>query len=82
MKRRLVAHMFKLRLRQTPEDKRYRSLGKISINYLCVPFSQHFEQPVSITQRVNRVQLVRRFDGIFKPGGYAWIRKDIFEGHI
>ena len=63
-------------------DKPYGSLRKISVNYLSVPFSEHFEQPVTITQRVNGVLLVRRFDGIFKPGGYAWICKDLFEGHI
>ena len=58
------------------------SLDNISVNYLCVPFSKHFKQPVSIAQRVNGVLLVRRFDGIFKPGGYAWICKDLFEGHV
>jgi hypothetical protein len=57
------------------------SLGKISVNYLCVPFSEQFEQPVSIAQRVNGVLLVRRFDGTFKPGGYVWICKDLFERH-
>ena len=59
-----------------------RSLGKISVNYLCVPFSEHFEQPVGIAQHVDGVLLVRRFDGIFKPGGYAWICKDLFESHM
>ena len=59
-----------------------RSLGKISINYLRVPFSEHFEQPVGIAQHVDGVLLVRRFDGIFKPGGYAWICKDLFESHM
>ena len=57
------------------------SLGKISVNYLCVPFSQHFEQPVSIAQHVNGVLLVRRFNGPFKPGGYVWICEDLFERH-
>jgi hypothetical protein len=42
-----------------------RSLGKISVNYLCIPFSEHFEQPMSIAQHVDRVLLVCRFDGIF-----------------
>lgn len=68
-------------LKRTPGGERYRSLGKISINYLCVPFSEHFEQPVSIAQHVNGILLVRRFDGVFKPGGYAWICEDLFEGH-
>ena len=68
-------------LKRAPEGKRYRSLGKISINYLCVPFSEHFEQPMSIAQHVNGILLVRRFDGVFKPGGYVWICKDLFEGH-
>jgi hypothetical protein len=63
-------------------DKPYGSLRKISVNYLSVAFSEHFEQPVTIAQRVNGVLLVRRFDGIFKPGGYAWVCKDLFEGHI
>jgi hypothetical protein len=63
-------------------DKPYGSLREISINYLSVPFSENFEQPVTITQRVNGVLLVCRFDGIFKPGGYAWICKDLFESHI
>jgi|SRR6516162_3022937 hypothetical protein len=53
-------------------DKPYGSLRKISVNYLSVPFSEHFEQPATIAQRVNGLLLVRRFDGIFKPGGYAW----------
>ncbi len=57
------------------------SLRKTSVNYLCVPFAKHFEQPASIAQRVKGVLLIRRFDGIFKPGGYAWICKDLFEGH-
>ena len=64
-------------------QRRYSgSLGKISVNYLCVPVSEHFEQPVGIAQHVNGVLLVRRFDGIFKPGGYAWICKDFFESHM
>ena len=46
---------------------------KIPVNYLCVPFAEYFKQPVGIAQRVNWVLLVRRFDGIFKPGGDAWI---------
>jgi hypothetical protein len=69
-------------LKQTPETSQYRSLRKISVNYLSVPFSEYFEQPVTIAQRVNGVLLVRRFDGIFKPGRYAWVCKDLFEGHI
>ena len=57
------------------------SLGKIPIYYSCVSFSEHFEQPVGIAQRVNRVLFISRFDGIFKPGGDAWICKDLFESH-
>jgi hypothetical protein len=57
------------------------SLGKISVNYLSVPFSEHLEQSASIAQCVNGVLLVRRFDGTFKPGGYVWICKDLFERH-
>jgi len=34
-------------------DKPYGSLRKISVNYLSVPFSEHFEQPATIAQRVN-----------------------------
>jgi hypothetical protein len=55
---------------------------KISVNYLSVPFAKHFEQPVSILQRVKGVLLIRRFDSISKPGGDAWICKDLFESHI
>ena len=50
----------------------------ISVNYLCVPFAKHFEQPVSVAQCVKRVLLIRHFDCIFKPGGDAWICKDFF----
>ena len=57
------------------------SLGKISVNYLCVPFAEHFEQPVSVVHCVNGVSLIRRFDGIFKPVGDTWICKDFFESH-
>jgi hypothetical protein len=57
------------------------SLRKISVNYLCVPFSEHFEQPMTIAQRVNGVLFISRCDGILKPGGDAWIRKDLFESH-
>jgi hypothetical protein len=57
-------------------------MGKFSVNNLRIPFSEHFEQPVSIAQHVNGVLLVRRFDGVFEPGGYAWICKDLFESHI
>jgi hypothetical protein len=64
------------------KDKPYGSLRKISVNYLSIPFSEHFEQPATIAQRVDGVLLVRRFDGIFKPEGYAWVCKDLFEGHI
>jgi hypothetical protein len=56
-------------------------MGKFSVNNLRIPFSEHFEQPVSIAQHVNGVLLVRRFDGTFKPGGYVWICKDLFERH-
>jgi hypothetical protein len=48
-----------------PSTGKRRSLGKISVNYLCIPFSEHFEQPMSIAQHVNRILLVCRFDGIF-----------------
>jgi hypothetical protein len=41
------------------------SLRKISVNYLSVPFSEHFEQPLNVVQCVNGVSLIRRFDGIF-----------------
>ena len=44
-----------------------------SVNDLCVPFTEHFEQPASIVQCVNGVTLVRRFNRIFKPVGDAWI---------
>jgi hypothetical protein len=50
-------------VRESPGKR--RSLGKISVNYLGIPFSEHFEQPMSIAQNVNRVLLVGRFDGIF-----------------
>ena len=43
----------------------YETMHYISVNYLGIPFAQHFEQPVSIAQRVNGVLLIRRFDGIF-----------------
>ena len=42
-----------------------RSPGKISVNDLCVPFSEHFEQSVGIAQHVDGVLFVRRLDGIF-----------------
>jgi hypothetical protein len=77
-----IAHIPQVNAETTPETSRTGSLRKISVNYLSVPFSEHFEQPVTIAQRVNGVLFVRRFDGIFKPGGYAWICKDLFEGHI
>jgi hypothetical protein len=32
-------------------------------------------------QCVNRVSFIRRFNGIFKPGGYPWIFKDFVEIH-
>ena len=77
-----IAQVPQVNAETNSRDKPYGSLRKISVNYLSVPFSEHFEQPVTIAQRVNGVLLVRRFDGIFKPGGYAWICKDLFEGHI
>ena len=77
-----IAHVPQVNAETNSRDKPYGSLRKISVNYLSVPFSEHFEQPVTIAQRVNGALLVRRFDGIFKPGGYAWICKDLFEGHI
>ena len=43
----------------------YETMRYISVNYLGIPFAKHFEQPVSIAQRVNGVLLIRRFDGIF-----------------
>jgi hypothetical protein len=43
----------------------YETMHYISVNYLGIPFAKHFEQPVSIAQRVNGVLLIRRFDGIF-----------------
>jgi hypothetical protein len=43
----------------------YETMHLISVNYLGIPFAKHFEQPVSIAQRVNGVLLIRRFDGIF-----------------
>ena len=59
-----------------------KSLRKTLVNYLGVPFSEHFEQPVCVTQRINGVLIIRRFDGVLKPGRDAWIRKDLFKGHI
>jgi len=56
-------------------------LGAISVNYLCVPFAEHFEQPPNVVQCVNGVSLIRRFDGIFEPVGEAWICKDFVERH-
>ena len=56
-------------------------MRKISVNYLCVPFAEYFEQPVSITHCVNGIPLICSFDGIFKPVGDAWICKDLFESH-
>jgi hypothetical protein len=53
-----------------------------SVNDLCVPFTEHFEQSARILQCVNGVSLVRRFDRIFKPIGDAWICKDFVESHI
>ena len=57
----------------------YRAVG--SVNYLCVPFAKHSEQPASVVQCVNGVSLIRRFDGIFKPIGDAWVFKDLFGSH-
>jgi hypothetical protein len=56
-------------------------LRKISVHYLGVPFAQHFEQPASIAQRVNRILLIRRFNGILKPIGDARICQNLFESH-
>ena len=52
--------------------------SSISVNHLCVPFAEHFEQPASVVHCVNGVSLIRRSDGIFKPVGDAWICKDFF----
>ena len=57
-------------------------MGEIAVNYLCVPFAEHFQQPMSIAHCVNGVPLVRRFNSIFKPVGDAWICKNLFESHI
>ena len=51
------------------------------VNYLCVPLAEHFEQAASVVQCVNRVSLIRCFDGIFKPVRDAWIIKDFVEIH-
>jgi hypothetical protein len=56
-------------------------LSSIPVNYLCVPFAEDFEQPLNVVQCVNGVSLIRRFDGIFKPTGEAWICKDFVERH-
>ena len=58
-----------------------RSSCKVSVNYLCVPFAEHLEQPTSVDQCVYWVPLVGSFDGIFKPVGDAWICQDFFESH-
>ena len=57
------------------------SLRKISVNYLCVSLFKYFEQAVTIAQRDHGILFISRFDSIFKPGGDAWICKDLFESH-
>jgi hypothetical protein len=57
------------------------SVRQISINYLGISIAQHFEQPASVAQGVNRIPLICRFDGILKPEGDSWIRQDLFEIH-
>ena len=54
----------------------------ISVNHLRVPFAEHLQQPASVVHCVNGVSVIRRFNGIFKPVGDAWICKDFFEIHI
>lgn len=56
-------------------------MDEVSVYYLCVPFTKHFEQPISIVQSVNGIALIRRFNGIFKPVRDAWIGKDLVESH-
>ena len=57
------------------------SVRQISINYLGISIAEHFEQPASVPQGVNRIPLICRFDGILKPEGDSWIRQDLFEIH-
>jgi hypothetical protein len=61
---------------------RGRSGQKIAVNYLGVPFTKHFEQPVSIAQCVQRLLLIRHLDCSFKPGRDTWICEDLLESHI
>jgi hypothetical protein len=58
-----------------------KNMAVDSVNYLCVPFAEHLEQPASVVQCVNRVSLIRCFDGIFEPVRDAWIIKDFVESH-
>ena len=50
-----------------------RAVGKITVNCLGVPFAEHCEQPMCVAHCLYRVSLIRRLDGIFEPGGDAWI---------
>jgi hypothetical protein len=56
-------------------------VDKISVNYLGVPFTEHLEQSMSVAQGIKGVLLIRPLDGILKPGGDAWICKDLWESH-
>jgi hypothetical protein len=60
---------------------RLSTVGKIPVNYLGVPFAEHCEQPMSVAHCLYGVSLIRRLDGIFEPGGDAWICKDFFKSH-
>jgi hypothetical protein len=48
-------------------------MGKTAIYDLGVPFTEHFQQPASIVESFDGIAFVRRFNGIFKPAGDAWI---------
>ena len=58
-----------------------KNMAVDSVNYLCVPVAEHLEQPASVVQCVNRVSLIRCFDGIFETVRDAWIIKDFIESH-
>ena len=64
-----------------PNGGRLSKVRNISVDCLGVPFTEHFEQPVSVAHCLYGVSLVRRLDGIFKPGRDAWICKDFFKSH-
>ena len=45
----------------------------VSVNYLCIPFAEQFEQTSGVAHCVNGIPFISRPESIFKPIGEAWV---------